>query len=48
VLEITVKNLAELEATFPKIMGNAEWQSNYQKFVPLVEAGHREIFTIVD
>jgi len=48
VLEITIKNLAELEETMPKIMGNPEWQANYQKMTPLVESGHREIFTIVE
>ena len=48
VLEITVPNLAALEATQPKIMGDKDWQANYQKFTPLVESGHREIFTIVE
>lgn len=31
-----------------RIMGSAEWQSNYQKLVPLVDSGSREIFTIVE
>jgi hypothetical protein len=49
VLEITVKNLGDLEATMPKIMGNPEWQATYQqKFAPLIESGHREIFTVVE
>ena len=48
VLEITVKNLSELESTMPKLMGNPEWQANYQKVTPLVDSGHREIFTIVE
>ena len=48
VLEITVNSLAELEATMPRIMGNPEWQANYQKMTPLVESGHRDIFTIVE
>ena len=48
VLEITVNSLSELETTMPKIMGNPEWQANYQKMTPLVESGHRDIFTIVE
>lgn len=48
VLELTVPNLAALEATQPRIMGDKEWQANYQKFTPLVESGHREIYTIVE
>jgi hypothetical protein len=48
VLELTVPSLAALETTQPRIMGDKDWQANYQKFVPLVESGHREIFTIVE
>jgi hypothetical protein len=32
----------------PKIMGDKEWQANYQKLLPLVRSGEREIFTIVE
>jgi hypothetical protein len=48
VLELTVPNLAAFEATVPRIFGDKDFQTNYQKMVPLVESGHREIFTIVD
>jgi hypothetical protein len=48
VLELTVSSLGALEATAPRIFGDQEFQTNYQKMVPLVESGHREIFTIVD
>ena len=48
VLELTVPNLATLEAAQPRLMGDKDWQANYQKFVPLVESGHREMFTIVE
>ena len=48
VLELTVPSLAALEATVPRIFGDQEFQANYQKMVPLVEFGHREIFTIVE
>jgi hypothetical protein len=48
VLELTVPNLAALEANQPRLMGDKDWQANYQKFAPLVESGYREIFTIVE
>jgi hypothetical protein len=48
VLEVTMPNLAALEAMVPRVFGNPEFQQNYQKMVPLVESGHREIFTIVE
>jgi hypothetical protein len=47
-LEVTLPNLADLEATVPVIFGDKEFQANYQKMMPLVESGHREIFTIVE
>ena len=48
VLELTLPNLAALETAMSRIMGDKDWQANYQKFVPLVESGHREVFTIVE
>jgi NIPSNAP len=48
VLELTAPNLAALETSQPRIMGDKDWQANYQKLVPLIESGHREIFTIVE
>ena len=48
VLEFTAPNLATFEAEMPRIFGDKDFQANYQKMVPLVESGHREIFTIVD
>ena len=48
VLEVTVANLATFEAVAPRIFGDKDFQANYQKMIPLVESGHREIFTIVD
>jgi hypothetical protein len=48
VLEVTMANLATLEATVPQIFGDKDFQANYQKMTPLVESGHREIFTIVE
>jgi hypothetical protein len=48
VLEFTVPNLAAFENNAPRMFGDKEFQANYQKMVPLVESGHREIFTIVE
>ncbi len=48
VLEMTLPNLAALEAMAPRVFGDKDFQANYQKMVPLVESGHREIFTIVE
>jgi hypothetical protein len=48
VLELTVPNLGTFETYTPKLFGDKEWQASYQKMTPLVESGHREVFTIVD
>ena len=47
VLELTVPGIAAFEQSAGTIMGHAEWQANYQKLVPLVESGYREILTVV-
>ena len=48
VLEITVPNLAAFEGGAPRLMGDKDWQANYQKIGSLVESGYREIFTLVE
>ena len=48
VLELTMPSLAALEATTPRIMGDKDWQANYQQFAALVESGYREVFTVVE
>jgi hypothetical protein len=48
VLELTVPNLSAYESEAPRFMADKDFQANYQKLVPLVESGHREIFTIVE
>jgi hypothetical protein len=48
VLELTIPNMGSLEANMPKVMGDRDWQANYQNFSALVESGYREIFTIVE
>jgi hypothetical protein len=47
VLEMTLPSLASLE-TMTKIFSDRDFQANYQKLVPLIESGHRDIFTIVE
>ena len=48
VFELTLPNLTALEATLPKVMSDKDWHANYEKLMPLVESGHREIFTLVE
>jgi len=48
VLELTIPSLAAMDTTAPRIMGDPEFQANYQKLVPFIESGHREVFNIVD
>ena len=48
VFEITVPNLGAFEGAAPQLMGDKDWQANYQKIGALVESGYREIFTLVD
>lgn len=48
VLELTVPDLATYEANSPKLFADKDWQAHYQKMVPLVESGHRDIYSILD
>jgi hypothetical protein len=48
VLELSVPNMAVFESNAPRLMGDKDWQANYQKIAPLVESGYREIFTVVE
>jgi hypothetical protein len=47
VLENTYESLADFEQSARALMGDDDWQGWYQKLIPLVESGRREIFTIV-
>jgi hypothetical protein len=47
VLEMTHDSLADMEREARQEMGDQEWRAWYQRFVPLVESGYREMFTIV-
>ena len=46
--EITVPSLAAFEAAAPQLMGDKDWQANYQKLGALVDSGYREIFSVVE
>jgi len=48
VLELTLPNLAAVEGTMSKVMGNPEWQANYQKISALIESGERNIYSVVE
>ena len=48
VLELTVPSLGAFEAGAPRLMGDKDWQANYQKIGALVESGYREVFTLVE
>ena len=47
VLEHTFESMSDFENS-QKMMANNEWKAWYQKVVPFVESGHREVFTIVE
>ena len=48
VLEVTAPSMAAMEAEMPRNMSLPEFQAAYQKFVPSVESGERQIYTIVE
>ncbi len=48
VFESTFESLSAYEQMGRETVAADEWKSWYQKFVPLAESGHREIFTIVE
>ncbi len=48
ILELTVSNMSTFESYAPKLFGDKDWQAYYQKLAPLVDSGHREIFTIIE
>jgi hypothetical protein len=48
VLEGEYESLTAFEQEGKTIRGNAEWRAMFDKFIPYVESGSREIFTVVD
>ena len=48
IMESKFKDLAEYENALKNELSMPEWQKWYQKFVPLVESGRREILNLVE
>lgn len=48
VMETTHENLSAYEKALKDTLGAKEFGRWYQKFIPLVESGRREIFTVVE
>ena len=48
VLENTWESLGAFEKAFGEMAANADWQKWYAKLVPLVESGHREIYSVIE
>jgi hypothetical protein len=48
VMELTFQNLTEFEKALKEIMASPEFGQWYQKMIPLVDSGRREIFSIVE
>ena len=48
VLELSVPSMSEFEARAPQLMGDKDWQANYQKVTALVESGYREVFSVIE
>ena len=47
VLEMSFPSLGDFESG-RSTMSDAAWKEAYAKFVPLVESGHREIYSVVE
>ena len=48
VMEEQYPSLSDMEREMQSEVGADEWKIWYQKFVPLVESGYREVFTLVE
>ncbi len=48
VMETTYANMTEFEKALKDLLGNKEFGEWYQKMVPLVESGRREMYTVVE
>ena len=48
VVEATFPSLSDYEKSMKDVFAAKEWGEWYQKLVPLVESGRREIYTIME
>jgi len=47
IMELSYENLSAYEKSSSEAMGAKEFDQWYQKFVPLVQSGHREIYNVL-
>jgi hypothetical protein len=47
VMESTFESLSAMEAAMAGTFGREEWRRQYEKLIPLVRSGRREVFRIV-
>ncbi len=47
VYEVTYRSLSEMEQAASQRAGTEEWSRLYEKIIPLVEEGHREVLNIL-
>lgn len=48
VVETEFASLADFENRLPQNFASSEWQDWYARFTPLVRAGRREVFRVVE
>jgi hypothetical protein len=48
VMESTHASLAAYESAVGSGMADPEWKTWYNRFVPLVESGYREVFSLIE
>lgn len=48
VLERTYESLADFEGSSQEFRANDEWKTWYERFLPLLAGGHREVFNVVE
>jgi hypothetical protein len=48
VMELSYEDLSAFEKSAKETMGTKDFEQWYQKFIPLVESGRREIFNVLN
>jgi hypothetical protein len=48
VMESEYERLADLETMLMGISQDSEWRTQYERFIPLVREGRREVFRVVE
>ena len=47
VLETEAESLTDFENQLNKVFSNDEWKKWYQKFMPLIESSHRDLYKVI-